>query len=64
MLQTIDFSIGFLIVLGCLFLGGITRGRWVSQKNMGDSMVMRVLALRLIFSYILFFLKQFWQVSP
>ena len=25
--------IGFFVVLGCLFLVGITRGRWVSQKT-------------------------------
>jgi hypothetical protein len=33
MLQIINFSIGFVVVLGCLFLVGITRGRRVSQKT-------------------------------
>jgi hypothetical protein len=32
MLNLADFVIGFLIVFGCLFLIGITRGKWVSQK--------------------------------
>ena len=33
MLEIVDFMIGFFIVLGCLFLVGITRGRKVSQKT-------------------------------
>ena len=32
MLALVDFLVGFFVVLGCLFLVGITRGRWVSQK--------------------------------
>ena len=32
MLTLFDFLVGFFVVLGCLFLVGITRGRWVSQK--------------------------------
>jgi hypothetical protein len=33
MLNLADFLIGFFVVLGCLFLVGITRGKWVSQKT-------------------------------
>lgn len=33
MLNIADFLIGFIVVLGCLFLVGITRGKWVSQKT-------------------------------
>jgi hypothetical protein len=33
MLLIADFLIGFFVVLGCLFLVGITRGRRVSQKT-------------------------------
>jgi hypothetical protein len=33
MLDLIDFLIGFCVVFGCLFLVGITRGKWVSQKT-------------------------------
>jgi len=32
MLALFDFLVGFFVILGCLFLVGITRGRWVSQK--------------------------------
>jgi hypothetical protein len=32
MLNLTDFLFGFLLVFGCLFLIGITRGKWVSQK--------------------------------
>jgi hypothetical protein len=32
MLNLADFLIGFFVVFGCLFLVGITRGKWVSQK--------------------------------
>jgi hypothetical protein len=32
MLNVADFIAGFLVVFGCLFLIGITRGKWVSQK--------------------------------
>ena len=33
MLQIINFLIGFIVILGCLFLIGITRGRGISQKT-------------------------------
>jgi hypothetical protein len=33
MLNLADFLIGFFVVFGCLFLVGITRGKWVSQKT-------------------------------
>jgi hypothetical protein len=33
MLNLAGFLIGFFVVLGCLFLVGITRGKWVSQKT-------------------------------
>jgi len=33
MLNVADFLIGFCVVFGCLFLVGITRGKWVSQKT-------------------------------
>jgi len=33
MLDLVDFLIGFFVVFGCLFLVGITRGKWVSQKT-------------------------------
>jgi CHASE2 domain-containing sensor protein len=32
MMNLADFLIGFFVVFGCLFLVGITRGKWVSQK--------------------------------
>jgi CHASE2 domain-containing sensor protein len=32
MLNLANFVIGFFVVFGCLFLIGITRGKWVSQK--------------------------------
>jgi len=33
MLNLADFLIGLIVVFGCLFLVGITRGKWVSQKT-------------------------------
>ncbi len=33
MLNIVNFLIGFVVVLGCLFLIGITRGRRISQKT-------------------------------
>lgn len=33
MLQIINFLIGFIVIIGCLFLIGITRGRGISQKT-------------------------------
>jgi hypothetical protein len=33
MLDLVDFLLGFFVVFGCLFLVGITRGKWVSQKT-------------------------------
>jgi uncharacterized membrane protein YoaK (UPF0700 family) len=33
MLNLAGFLIGFFVILGCLFLVGITRGKWVSQKT-------------------------------
>jgi hypothetical protein len=32
MLNLAGFLIGFFVIFGCLFLIGITRGKWVSQK--------------------------------
>jgi hypothetical protein len=32
MLNLADFLVGFFVIFGCLFLVGITRGKWVSQK--------------------------------
>lgn len=33
MLLIINFLIGFVVILGCLFLIGVTRGRGISQKT-------------------------------
>jgi ABC-type polysaccharide/polyol phosphate export permease len=33
MLDLASFLIGLVVVFGCLFLVGITRGKWVSQKT-------------------------------
>ena len=32
MLNLVDFLVGFIVIFGYLFLVGITRGKWVSQK--------------------------------
>jgi hypothetical protein len=55
MLQIVEFLVGFIVVLGCLFLVGITRGRWVSQRTWVIlwSIVSLVLALFLVVSFVL-----------
>jgi hypothetical protein len=55
MLQIVNFSIGFLVVLACLFLVGITRGRRVSPKTWSIlwSIISSVLALFVLLSFIL-----------
>jgi hypothetical protein len=46
MLNLTDFLVGFSVVFGCLFLVGITRGKWVSQKTW----VLLWLAVSLLFA--------------
>jgi len=55
MLLIIDFLIGFFVVLGCLFLVGITRERRVSQKTWVAlwSTVSLALALFVVVSFVL-----------
>lgn len=55
MLQIVNFSIGFIVVLGGLFLVGITRERWVSQKTWVAlwAIVSSLFALFLAISFIL-----------
>jgi len=54
MLEIVDFMIGFFVVLGCLFLVGITRRRRVSQKTWVIlwSIASLVLALFLVVAFI------------
>lgn len=54
-LQLTGFAIGFVVVLGCLFMVGITRGRRVSQKSWVIlwSIFSLILALFLVISFIL-----------
>ncbi len=55
MLLIINFLVGFVVILGCLFLIGITRGRGISQKTWVFlwSIVSLIFAIFLIISVII-----------